>query len=366
MRTRVKATAAPSAATIFPGRKPSNKTKRLAVAAMTAVALLAVCVGAALASASPTVSTGGATDVGDNSAVLEASIVPAASPTTYFFQYGPTAALGTQSATTSAGAGAASEAVRATVIGISPGTIYYYRIEASNSSGTATGATKTFLSGGNPPPGATTGAAESVTADSVTLTGVINPQNQTTSYYFNYGPTSAYGLETAAGTVPAGTVPVTVTAQIPGLEQGLTFQYELVAVHSDAVPASGADASFETFPSPAPKPDVTSSTTPRAIHRAPYTFLTSGRIITNPASSTPASLACVGTAQITLGDGHKTLAKVLAPVQPNCTYAGSVTLRHLPGHGAKGRVVRLGVYVHFSGGDYLAPAGAKKATVRLG
>ena len=364
MRTHAKATAAAHAATTVPRRKPSHNTKRLTVAAAAAVALLAVCVGAALASASPTVSTGAATDVGDNSAVLGASVVPAASPTTYFFQYGPTAALGTQSAATSAGSGTASEAVHVTVDGISPGTIYYYRIEASNSSGSATGATKTFLSGGNPPPGATTGAAESLTADSVTLTGVVYPQNQTTTYYFNYGPTTAYGLQTAAATVPAGTAPVTVGAQIPGLEQGLTFQYQLVAVHSDAGPASGADASFETFPSPAPKPDVTSSATPRAVRAAPYTFVVSGRIV-NP-SATPASLACVGTAEISLGDGHKTLAKVLAPVQPDCTYAGSLTLRHLPGHGAKGRVMKLGVYVHFSGGDYLAAAGAKKATVTLG
>ena len=73
MRTHAKATAAAHAATTVPRRKPSHNTKRLTVAAAAAVALLAVCVGAALASASPTVSTGAATDVGDNSAVLGAS-----------------------------------------------------------------------------------------------------------------------------------------------------------------------------------------------------------------------------------------------------------------------------------------------------
>ncbi len=363
MRTFVKAAAASNAPAGLPRSKPSTNTKRLALLLATGVALLGVCVGAALASASPTVSTGSATDVGDNAAGLQASVVPAGAQTTYFFQYGPTSALGTQTATASAGSGTTSKAVTATIAGLIPGTTYYYRIDASNSSGSATGATKSFRSAGNPPPGATTGAAQSVTADSVTLTGVVYPQGQTTSYYFRYGPTLAYGLQTAAVAISAGTAPVTVTSEIPGLEQGLTFHYQLVAVHLDQGPTAGADASFETFPAPAPKPTVTSSTTPRAILGRPYTFLTSGRIV-NP-SSTPASLACVGTAQITLGYGHRTVASALAQIQPDCTYAAAVTLRHLPGHGRKGRVIKLGVYVHFSGGDYLAAAGAKKTTVRL-
>ena len=213
-----------------------------------------VCVGIALAAASPTVSTGSTSGVGDTSAVLGASVDPGGLQTTYRFQYGADPALGIQSAADSAGSGTTSKAVTTTVTALTPGTTYYYRVEASNSAGAATGATKTFHTAGNPPPGATTGAAESLTAHSVTLTGVVNPQNQTTTYYFKYGPTSAYGLQTAPSTLPAGTTPKAVAAEVPGLEPGLIFHYQLVAVHNNAGPTAGADATFETYPLPAPRP----------------------------------------------------------------------------------------------------------------
>lgn len=349
-------------------RRRRNRNATLSLAAATAliatVACLAICVAVALAAGSPTVSTGSATKIGDNSAVLGASVQPGGLHTTYDFQFGPTPALGSQSAAESAGSGTKATAVLTTITGLTPGTTYYYRVLASNSAGVAIGAIKTFHTAGNPPPGATTGAAESLTAHSVTLTGVVNPEDQATTYYFNYGLTSAYGLQTAPATLAAGTIPKTVTAAIPGLESGVMFHYQLIAVHSDAGPIAGADASFETFPSPAPKPGLTAFTTPRAIRGGPYTFLTGGRVVNR--SATPASLACAGNAEISFLYRRRTVAKVLTPVQANCSYAGSVTLRRLPGRGPRGRVVSLTVSVRFSGDAYLAAASARRQTVVLG
>jgi hypothetical protein len=364
MRRFVEAPNDPNGSTTFLKRKWIGKNKLLlATAGIMPVALLAAFVGIALATSSPTVSTGAVKDVADNSAVLEASVAPAGEQTTYRFEYGPTSALGLLTPAASAGAGTATKAVTYKISGLIPGTPYYYRIDASNASGAASGTTAIFRTAGNPPPGATTGATEYLTSSSVTMTGVVYPQNQVTSYYFRYGATVAYGLQTAAASVPAGAVPVAVTAQLSGLEPGLMFHYQLVAVHSNAGPTSGADASFETYPSPAPQPTVTASTTPRAIHGAPYTFLTSGKVINS--SATPASLACLGTVQITFRYKYRVVAKVSAPVQADCSYAGAATLRRLPGHG-RGRVVTVHVYVHFSGDHYLAGAGARRSRVTLG
>lgn len=260
MRTFVESPGNPNGPPTFPRGKRSSATKPIAFAALAAVACLVVCVGASLAAASPTVSTRSATDISDTSAVLQATVVPDGLRTTYWFQYGPTSALGTQSLGASAGAATTSIAVQSAIAGLSPGITYYYRVDAKNSSGAATGAAKTFRTSGDAPPSATTGAVLDLTKDSVTMTGIVYPQSQTTTYYFKYGPTTAYGLQTAAQTVPAGTAAVSVTTPVPGLEPGLMFHYQLVAVHGTSTPASGADASFETLPSPAPKPLARSRT----------------------------------------------------------------------------------------------------------
>ena len=49
-------------------------------------------------------------------------------------------------------------------------------------------------------PGIDTGVAASVSYGSVTLTGLVNPHGSNTSYYFQYGPTRAFGAQTRSPT----------------------------------------------------------------------------------------------------------------------------------------------------------------------
>ena len=57
-----------------------------------------------------------------------------------------------------------------------------------------------------PLPAATTGAAESITTGSAAVTGTVNPGGEATTYQFEYGTTTSYGLTTpAAGRRLAGT-----------------------------------------------------------------------------------------------------------------------------------------------------------------
>jgi hypothetical protein len=89
----------------------------------------------------------------------------------------------------------------------------------------------------------TTGSVSQLGATSAQLTGRINPTGQDTTYFFNYGLTTAYGSTTPAGTLPAGSVPVSVRAKIDALATGALYHYQLVAT-SPAGTTLGADQTF--------------------------------------------------------------------------------------------------------------------------
>jgi hypothetical protein len=93
-------------------------------------------------------------------------------------------------------------------------------------------------------PSVSTGGVGTVTGTSAVLQGSVNPHTLATSYYFKYGPTIAYGEQTAAGTVPGGpsaidTVKVSATAT--GIQP--SWHYLLVAINADG-PKEGHDRLF--------------------------------------------------------------------------------------------------------------------------
>ncbi len=76
-------------------------------------------------------------------------------------------------------------------------------------------------------PLATTGAVTHVRGLSAELQGTVLPRSQTTSYYFQYGPTSALGSQTTPGTLPPGTTRVKVGQTVTGFLAG--YHYRLIA-----------------------------------------------------------------------------------------------------------------------------------------
>lgn len=94
-------------------------------------------------------------------------------------------------------------------------------------------------------PRVTTGVAQAVSYGSATLTGWIDPRASNTSYYFQYGPTRAYGAQTAIADAGAGTSTVRVTVPVGGLQPITTYHYRLVAVNA-AGATTGADRAFAT------------------------------------------------------------------------------------------------------------------------
>ena len=92
----------------------------------------------------PVVSTGAATLVTTTTARLNGTVNPKGSATTYHFQYGLTTGYGSTTAVTSAGSGNTAVPVSADIGGLAAGTLYHFRISATNAGGTSVGADATF------------------------------------------------------------------------------------------------------------------------------------------------------------------------------------------------------------------------------
>jgi len=209
-----------------------------------------VFVSAAAAAGSPSVTTGSTSSITSSGATVGGTVNPNGEATTYAFQYGTTSGFGHETTLTSAGSGNTAATVSASITGLISGTTYHYRIIALNGSGTATGGDLTFKTTGTPPPPppakptATTGSA-SATVNGVTVNATVNPNGSLTDYYFEFGTTSAYGLQTAPTSGGSGTAALPVTGSLAGLQSNQTYHYRIVAVSTGGT-TLGSDATFTT------------------------------------------------------------------------------------------------------------------------
>lgn len=99
------------------------------------------------------------------------------------------------------------------------------------------------------PPAVTTGAAQSVDRTAATLTATVDPNGAATTYRFQYGTSTSYGLVTAEATVPEGDAPVPVSVRITGLTEDTTYHYRVTATNAAGV-VNGADRTLRTDASP--------------------------------------------------------------------------------------------------------------------
>ena len=93
-------------------------------------------------------------------------------------------------------------------------------------------------------PTAATGAATGVGETNATLNGTLGAGGSSTAY-FQYGTTAAYGSSTAAQSVGASSSPRQLAGAIGGLAPGTTYHFRLVAENSGGV-AYGGDQTFTT------------------------------------------------------------------------------------------------------------------------
>jgi virginiamycin B lyase len=94
-------------------------------------------------------------------------------------------------------------------------------------------------------PGVADGSVDLVGETTAALRGAVRPNAQDTSFRIEYGPTTAYGSQTADIAVGNSTSPKTVTATLEGLSPGTTYHARIVATNG-AGTTVGRDLAFTT------------------------------------------------------------------------------------------------------------------------
>jgi plastocyanin len=217
--------------------------------------------------AAPEVNTGSASAVSGSEATLNGTVNPSEQETSYFFEYGTTAAYGQKTPAASAGSGTSPVSKSATVIGLSIATTYHFRLVAENGTGTSFGTDRTFVTSG--PPSTTTGPATGVGKAEATLTGSVNPHGFETVYFFAYGTTTAYGQKTVEVSAGAGVTALPAANSVTGLAPSTTYHFQLVAENTAGTTA-GSDQMFTTAAvPPLESPPVIAQATPGAIPTPP-------------------------------------------------------------------------------------------------
>jgi hypothetical protein len=82
---------------------------------------------------------------------------------------------------------------------------------------------------------------------SATVSGTVNPDGWSTSYYVQYGTTASYGGGTTSQVAGSGTTRVPVSASLSGLTAGTTYHYRIDAANA-AGTAYSSEGSFTTTP----------------------------------------------------------------------------------------------------------------------
>jgi hypothetical protein len=313
---------------------------------------------AAFAASSPTVTVGATTGIGQTNGTVHGTVNANGLATTYQFWYGPTTALGKAVPATAGSVGSGTTVVNVSnrIGGLSPATTYYYELVASNADGASTSPIQSFKTTGNPAPLSTTNFATNVGRNFATLVGTITPNNQATTYFFQYGLTTSYGFQTNVGSIPIGTAPVPVTAVLPGLASGTVYHYRLVSSHGATATTYGNDMTFETLPWPRRH---TALVLGLQWHSAGFRAVrVSAKGNIGLSARTAATVGCQGTVTVKYYSGKHRLATRKVLVGPRCGFRASARIRF---HDA----MRLRVKASFSGNAYQAPVN-RFAQVKLG
>ena len=154
-------------------------------------------------------------------------------------------------------------------------------------------------------PGVVTNPASSITTNSARLNGSVDPNGESTTFYFEFGTTTSYGTRTATTSAGSGNSPSNHSVTISGLAGGTTYHFRLVASNASGT-TLGADRTFATVGPPA-------ATTGAALSVAPTTATLTGTVdprgrstswrfeygtTTSYGSSTPSKSAGSGTAPV--------------------------------------------------------------------
>jgi hypothetical protein len=223
--------------------------------------------------AAPTVTTTGASSIGNTTAYLYGSANPNRDTTTGWFRFSTTNpgtcndTFGTRVPTTGGtnlGSGSSATSYSQYVSGLSLGTTYYYCAIAENSLGKAYGAVVSFTTTALAQPTVTTLAATSVTSTSATMQGSANPNGVATTGWFRYSDTAPTSCNDTFGTrmpssggtsLGSGTSAVSFSRATGTLLPGVTYYFCAIASNSYGT----SFGTVQSFTTPPLSPTVTTS-----------------------------------------------------------------------------------------------------------
>ncbi|NCB42695.1 MAG: hypothetical protein EOM59_08750 [Clostridia bacterium] len=194
----------------------------------------------------PTATTNAASNVTDTSGTLNGTVNAKGTNTTVVFKYGSTIAYGSSVvAAQSPLSTSVDTSVSSSLTGLIPNMTYHYRVEATNGAGTVYGADMTFLTSPSAPV-VSSSAASGISPSQATLNGIVNANNSSTTFIFEYGTTTEYGNSVAALQSPvSGASNTAVSHELAGLSPGTTYHYRIMATNSEGSVYS-MDSSFTT------------------------------------------------------------------------------------------------------------------------
>jgi Zn-dependent metalloprotease len=183
-------------------------------------------------------------DITATTVKFKGSLLPRGDAVNYHLEYGTTPALGTSSSIYNY-----TNVVAGIVTGLQSQTKYYIRLVATNENGTTFFNSEPFTTISLTPLVKIKQTVD-VTETTATLYGQINPNSLPTSFYFEYGLTTAFGLVTASYSIQDTTEFLNVSAPVTDLQPRKTYYYRLVATNGFA-PAITESVSFFTAEKPA-------------------------------------------------------------------------------------------------------------------
>lgn len=199
----------------------------------------------------PAVNTGEPTELQvEGSVTLDGTVDPEGEAVVSCqFEYGTEVTYGKTAACVPApGSGSSPVAVRANLTGLTPGTLYHYRLVAASAAASNPSADGEFIAPTRPRIDGE--SVSNVASSGATFAAQINPGDRPTTYSFEYGTSASYEQSTpdpAGALAAAGLADIAVGARVQGLEPGTTYYYRVTATNSLGT-VRGMGHSFTTQP----------------------------------------------------------------------------------------------------------------------
>ena len=210
--------------------------------------------GGGAAIKTPVTTTLAALPITTDNATLNGAVNPNGDNTVAWFEWGTNSGLSpfTQTPNQTLGSGTVDIPLTFNLTSLTSGTTYYFRVAASNSSGTVRGTIVSFTTAApNTPPTVQTLAATNISITGAALNGSVIPNALSTTAWFQWGTDNTFTNpnatnETVHQSIGAGTTSVQVNETLSNLLVDTVYYFRVVAQNSAGQPQLGLTGQFRT------------------------------------------------------------------------------------------------------------------------